>query len=98
MSEMEFEFEGPIIEWRGPAPFYFLAVPEDESDDIKFAAKGIEYWGQVPVVVRIDDTEFTTALFPKDGRYLIPIKDKVRRAEGIEVDQVLTVSLRVGRE
>jgi hypothetical protein len=98
MSEMEFEFEGPIIEWRGPAPFYFLAVPEDESDDIKFAAKGIEYWGQVPVVVRIDDTEFTTALFPKDGRYLIPIKDKVRRAEGIEVDQVVTVSLRVGRE
>lgn len=98
MSEMEFEFEGPIIEWRGPAPFYFLAVPEDESDDIKFAAKGIEYWGQVPVVVRIDDTEFTTALFPKDGRYLIPIKDKVRKAEGIEVDQVVTVSLRVGRE
>ena len=51
-----------------------------------------------PVVVRIDDTEFFTALFPKDGRYLIPLKDKVRRAEGIEVDQVVTVSLRVGRE
>ena len=91
-------FEGPVIEWRGPAPYYFLAVPEDDSDDIKFAAKRIEYWGQVPVVVRIDDTEFFTALFPKDGRYLIPLKDKVRRAEGIEVDQVVTVSLRVGRE
>ena len=98
MSEMDFEFDGPVIEWRGPAPFYFIAVPEDESDDIKFAAKGLEYWGQVPVVVRIDDTEFTTALFPKDGRYLIPIKDEVRRAEGLELDQVVTVNLRVGRE
>jgi hypothetical protein len=98
MSEMDFEFDGPVIEWRGPAPFYFVAVPADESDDIKFAAKGLEYWGQVPVVVRIDDTEFTTALFPKDGRYLIPIKDKVRRAEGLELDQVVTVNLRVGRE
>ncbi len=98
MSGMDFEFAGPVIEWRGPAPFYFVAIPEDESDDIKFAAKGLEYWGQVPVIVRIDDTEFKTALFPKDGRYLIPIKDVVRKAEGIELDQVLTVNLRVGRE
>lgn len=99
MSQMDFEFEGPIIEWRGPAPFYFVRVPEEESDDIKFAAKGIEYWGQVPVVVRINGTEFTTALFPKDGRYLIPLKVAARKSAGIEVvlGQVLAVSLNVGR-
>lgn len=95
---MDFEFEGPVIEWRGPAPYVFLRIPEEESGDIKFAAKGMEYWGQVPVVVRIDDVEFTTALFPKDGRYLIPLKDAVRRAVGIEVDQVLAVELSVGRQ
>lgn len=98
MSLMDCEFEGQVVEWRGPAPFYFVAVPEEESADIKFAAKGIEYWGQVPVVVRIDDTEFTTALFPKDGAYLLPLKDAVRKSAGIDVDQVLTVALRVGRE
>jgi hypothetical protein len=95
---MDFEFEGPVIEWRGPAPYYFLAIPEDESDDIKLAAQGLEYWGQVPVVARIDGTEFTTALFPKDGRYLLPLKDAVRRAAGIELDEVLEVSMRVGRD
>jgi hypothetical protein len=95
---MDFEFEGPVVEWRGPAPFYFLRVPEEESEDIKLSAKGMEYWGQVPVVVRIGDTEFTTALFPKDGRYLIPLKDAVRRPEGIEVDQVVAVGLNVGRQ
>jgi hypothetical protein len=52
----------------------------------------------VPVTVRIGDTDFTTALFPKDGRYLVPLKDLVRRAEGIDVDQVLDVSLNLGRE
>jgi hypothetical protein len=98
MSVMDFEFEGPVIEWRGPAPFYFVRIPEEESADIKFAAKGMEYWGQVPVAVRIGDTEFTTALFPKDGRYLIPLKDVVRKSAGIEVDQVLAVALNVGRE
>lgn len=94
---MDFEFDGSVIEWRGPAPYFFLRIPEEESGDIKFAAKGTEYWGQVPVMVRIDDVEFTTALFPKDGHYLIPLKDAVRRAAGIEVDQVLAVELNVGR-
>lgn len=98
MDDMDVEFEGPVVEWRGPAPYYFVDVPAEASDDIKFAAQGIEYWGQVPVVVRIDDTRFTTALFPKDGRYLLPLKDAVRRPAGIETDQVLTVALRVGRQ
>lgn len=92
---MDVEFEGPVVEWRGPAPFYFLRIPEEESADIKFAAKGIEYWGQVPVTVRISDTEFTTALFPKDGCYLIPLKASVRTSAGIDVDEVLTVGLSV---
>jgi hypothetical protein len=95
---MDFEFSGPVVEWRGPAPYFFLAIPEVESEDIKVAARGLEYWGQVPVVARIDDTEFSTALFPKDGRYLLPLKDAVRRAAGIELDEVLSVSMRVGRD
>jgi hypothetical protein len=97
-SPEDFEFEGPVVEWRGPAPYYFVAIPEMDSDDIKFAARGVEYWGQVPVLVRIGDTEFTTALFPKDGRYLLPLKDAVRRPAAIEVGQTVTVALRVGRE
>jgi hypothetical protein len=95
---MDFEFEGPVIEWRGPAPYYFVRVPAEETEDIKFAAKGLEYWGQVPVVVRIGGVEFTTALFPKDGRYLLPLKDAVRAATGIELGQLLAVGLNVGRD
>lgn len=96
VSNLDVQFQGPVVEWRGPAPFYFVAIPEEASADIKFAAAGAEYWGQVPVTVRIGDTEFTTALFPKDGRYLLPLKDAVRIAAGIDVGQVLTVALAVG--
>jgi hypothetical protein len=98
MGSMDFEFEGPVIEWRGPAPFYFVRIPEEDSEDIKLAAKGMEYWGQVPVVVRISDVGFSTALFPKNGQYLLPLKDAVRRSAEIELDQVLAVGLNVGRE
>ncbi|MGN0064277.1 MAG: DUF1905 domain-containing protein [Nocardioides sp.] len=94
----DLEFTGPVVEWRGPAPYYFVEIGEAESDDIKFLAQGIEYWGQVPVVVHIDDIEFTTALFPKDGRYLLPLKDAVRRPAGWALGDVLDVALRVGRE
>ncbi len=97
MRSMDFQFEGPVVEWRGPAPFYFVAIPEDDSADIKFAAEGTEYWGQVPVVARIRGTEFTTALFPKDGGYLLPVKGLVRESARIEVDQVVAVALSVRR-
>ncbi|MGL5827277.1 MAG: DUF1905 domain-containing protein [Nocardioides sp.] len=94
---MDFEFTGPVIEWRGPAPFYFLAVPPDDSGDIKFAAKGLEYWGQVPVAVRIGLIDFTTAMFPKDGRYLIPLKAAVRASAGLAVGQVRPAGLNLRR-
>ncbi|KRC53503.1 MULTISPECIES: DUF1905 domain-containing protein [unclassified Nocardioides] len=95
---MDFAFTGPVVEWRGPAPYWFLAVPLEDSEDIKEAARGLEYWGQVAVEVRIGATEFTTALFPKDGRYLVPLKAAVRRAAGldpVEAGQELAVELRL---
>jgi hypothetical protein len=46
------------------------------------------------VHVVIGDTEFSTALFPKDGRYLIPLKVVVRKSEGIGEGDVVSVALR----
>ena len=46
MDEVDVECEGPVVEWRGPAPWYFVRIPEEESDDLKAAARGIEYWGR----------------------------------------------------
>lgn len=97
---MDLTFTGAVVEWRGPAPYWFLTVPEDDSDDIKEAARGLEYWGQVAVDVRIGEVDFTTALFPKDGRYLVPLKLAVRRRLGLdhpEPGQEIEASLRLAR-
>jgi len=49
----------------------------------------------IPVGARIGETGWETSLFPKDGRYALPIKDAVRFAEdltdGDGVDVELTV-------
>jgi hypothetical protein len=91
---MRIEFSGPVFEWRGPAPFYYVAVPDAESAEVRAVASAVTYgWGMVPVTVRIGGTEWRTSLFPKEGRYLVPLKDAVRRAEGIGVGDVVAVRL-----
>jgi hypothetical protein len=93
---MKMEFTAKIWYWRGPAPFYFVTVPEEESLDIKAISGFVTYgWGVIPVRVRIGETEWTTSLFPKDGRYLVPVKDSVRKAEQIELDDEVTIELEV---
>ena len=91
---MELEFTGPVVEWRGPAPYHFVRVPEDEADQIQETAAAVTYgWGMVPVTVTIGATRWTTSLWPKDGQYVVPLKDRIRAAEGIELDDVVTVRL-----
>ena len=94
---MEVEFTGDVFQWRGPAPYYYVAVPDDDSADIKEASAMLTYgWGVIPVVVRVGNTEWETSLFPKGGRYLVPLKDRVRRAEGIDDGDVIEVRLTAG--
>ncbi len=81
---MRVEFTGEVFVWRGPAPFFFVAVPEDESREVKAIAAAVTYgWGMIPVRAQVGATEWQTSLFPKNGRYLVPLKDAVRKAEGI---------------
>jgi Domain of unknown function (DUF1905) len=94
-GRMEWTFTGEVIEWRGPAPYLFVAMTPEESEDLKEEARGLIYWDQVPVRVTIGDTEFTIALFPKDGRYLVPIKVAVQRAEAIGEGAIVEVVLRL---
>lgn len=92
---MEWVFDGEVIEWRGPAPYFFVAMGESDSADLKEEARALIYWGQVPVRAAIGGSEFRTALFPKDGHYLVPLKDAVRKAEDIDEGDVVAVRLRL---
>lgn len=93
---MIIEFNNKIWFWRGPAPWHFVTVPVEQSLDLKAISGFVTYgWGMIPVRVRIGDTEWETALWPKDGRYIVPIKTSVRTAEKLEVGDEVTVRLEV---
>jgi hypothetical protein len=91
---VELEFSGTLWFWRGPSPFHFVSVPEAESAQIQAAAALVTYgWGMIPVTAQIGSTVWTTSLFAKDGGYVVPVKAAVRRAEQVEVDEMVTLRL-----
>ncbi|MEL7978149.1 DUF1905 domain-containing protein [Isoptericola sp. F-RaC21] len=91
---MELEVRGEVFQWRGPAPYYYVAVPDAEAERIAAVAPLVTYgWGVVPVTGRLGATTFTTSLFPRDGGYLVPLKDAVRRAEGVDDGDGVVVHL-----
>ena len=93
---MTLEFEGPVIYWRGPAPFYFIKVPAKESAELKGIERLATYgWGVIPATVRVGETEWTTSLFPKDGSFLVPVRAVVRKSLKLEEGDSAAVRLEV---
>jgi Domain of unknown function (DUF1905) len=93
---MQFTFAARVIEWRGPSPFYYVPLPDEESADVREVAAMATYgWGVIPVVARIGDIELETSLFPKDGGYLLPLKDAVRKPQQITVGDEISIDMTV---
>jgi hypothetical protein len=49
----------------------------------------------IPAAVRIGETVWATSLWPKDGGYVVPVKDLVRKAERLDVGDTVTVRLTI---
>ncbi|WP_091230359.1 DUF1905 domain-containing protein [Microbacterium sp. 3J1] len=91
---MRLRFTGDIWYWRGPAPFHFVTVPPAESELIGEIAAVVTYgWGMIPASVTIGGTTVSTALWPKDGGYIVPVKKRLQDDEGIGVDDTVDVTL-----
>ena len=95
-SLLELAFEAVVICWRGPSPYFFAALPPAEAGQIRNVARAATYgWGVIPVQAEIGGVAFTTALFPKDETYLVPIKAAVRARANITAGDRVAVALTV---
>ena len=96
LETMELTFSGEIWYWRGPSPYHFVTVPVEECAKLSEVAGAVTYgWGMVPVTVEIGGTRWTTSLWPKNGGYIVPLKDKVRKAEGLALGQMVALRMSV---
>jgi hypothetical protein len=93
---MDLEFRGELWFWKGPAPWHFVTVPDEQCAAVEATADLVTYgWGMVPVAARIGGTGWTTSLWPKDGSYVVPVKAWVRKAEVLELGDLVTVRLSI---
>lgn len=93
---MEFEFTGTAFEWRGPAPYVFVAVPDENAAALAENVQLLTYgWGCIPARVTAGETTVTTSLMPRDGGYVVPLKVALRRPEGIELGDQVTLRVEV---
>ena len=93
---MDMEFTGELWFWRGPAPWHFVTVPDEQCATLESMSALVTYgWGMIPVGARIGRTEWHSSLWPKNGRYIVPVKAAVRRAERLQLGDTVMVGLTV---
>jgi hypothetical protein len=91
-----FEITGTVIEWRGPAPFYFLPTPIEVTEEIELYKRELSYgWGVIPAKVTIGQTTVTTSLIPRAGSFYVPLKDSIRKPNQIVVGDEITLILQL---
>ena len=84
--------------WKGSdaaGRWYFITVPEDQSNEIRAHAFGSPRgFGSVKVEARIDDVTWRTSVFPLNGGgYILPVKAEIRRKAGVAAGDEVTVEL-----
>jgi hypothetical protein len=95
-ATVRLKFSGDIWFWRGPSPFHFVTVPDEESAILHAVSALVTYgWGVIPVLAEIGNTSWKTSLFPKDGGYLVPVKASVREVEELELGDTVQVVLTI---
>ena len=86
--------------WKGSdaaGRWYFITVPEEQSDEIRAHAFGNPRgFRSVKVEARIDDVIWRTSIFPlNSGGYLLPIKKEVRCRADLSAGDEVTVELKL---
>jgi Domain of unknown function (DUF1905) len=91
-----YKFSGELWQYDGEAPWYFVTLPVEVSDNLRAEhGPAATAFGSVKVSVTVGATRWATSLFPDKSRgsYLLPVKKSVRTAEGLEIGSMVEVQI-----
>ena len=98
VCSMIVEFDADVFLWDARTEsWFFAALPEDLSAQIREIPRPARGFGSVRVQARIGGSDWRTSIFPDSARgaYVLPLKKAVRDAEGIVDGGVVAVRLEV---
>lgn len=91
-------FEAELFPWTDDkASWVFASLRSDDAAEIREDAPMKGGFGSVRVVVEVGGSRWKTSIFPDKANdtYVLPIKKDVRRAEQINVGDVVRIDLEV---
>ena len=98
MFDLRFTFTATLRRWQTTkAAWYFVTLPVQDGQHIRFAKGKGAGFGSVRVLATIGKTSWKTCIFPDktSGSYLLPIKAEVRKAEHICEDGSFQLTISV---
>lgn len=94
-----YKVRSEVVLWPGSqGAWHFAYVDKKQSEKIKKAYAGPRRgFGAVRVRVQVGKTTWETSIFPdsRSGVYILPLKAKIRRAEGIAAGDMLSFTLTI---
>jgi hypothetical protein len=96
IKDLSYIFTVQLWKYESKAVWFFVTVPLEESEQIKFFSAHLKRgWGSVRVKVSTGSSVWNTSIFPdsKSGRYILPIKSEIRKKENISHDDMVTIRL-----
>lgn len=84
--------------WTGKGAWHFVSVPKELSEEIKNEFGYIKQgWGSIAIELTLGESVWRTSMFPnsKTGEYLIPIKSAIRKAQNVNVDDIIDLIIQV---
>ena len=96
MAGIRYEFEADLWRWEARKDLWvFARLPLDVSEEIRDQPHPPAGFGSVKVMVTLGGSRWSTSVFPEsaDGAYIVAIKGSVRRAEGVELGDVVRLGI-----
>jgi hypothetical protein len=80
-----------------PGSWHFVTLPVEVADEIRDEAGPRPGFGSIRVSATLGGTTWPTSLFPEaqGGSMVLPVKKRVRRAEGLEAGDRCAVTVEV---
>lgn len=98
IRKVPYSFEAKVWKHNSPAAWYFVSVSKNISEEIRILfQKWEEGWGRLKCQAQIGNTLWETAIWydTKHQAYILPLKAEIRRKERIEMDELISVTIRI---
>lgn len=93
---LRYNFEAELWRHKGSAGWYFVALPDELSAEIRLFNHHLEEgWGRLKARAQLGSSEWDTAIWydTRQQSYLLPIKASIRLKEKLQCGDKVLVSI-----